>query len=411
MQTVVHAKAIAVRGINDVWFATTARLGQPASLWHYTGAGFPARYDHLNPLPGATNNLDSFNISCITFDSQNNMWIGAWDGTGASKYDFNTTTWTNYNYLQGSVVNDIDFDQNGRVWFATSQFNPGVGGGARYFDPATDAWFTWGPSNTGLGDYNVRCITFSSVDGIWFGTTTGAYLYNASKPPSKRWRVFNTSNTRGKYPTWHLPDNTVYDIKYGNYNNTEYIWFGTVGGGVGQLLANSIRNQPPKASFTIDPPFGDASETVFHFDATDCEDKEDPKPLLQVRWDWENDGTWDTNWSTVKILNHVFSKDGIIKVGLQVRDTEGLTGSTTRSVALGAAQPGVPGIGPYNAPSKIWYFAEGYTGPGFDEWLTYAAKPGVKNSDRYHNLHVQGRRNSSSDCFSESKRERDSICE
>jgi hypothetical protein len=40
--------------------------------------------------------------------------------------------------------------------------------------------------------------------------------------------------------------------------------------------------------------------TVFSFDASSVSDVEDDTALLQVRWDFENDGVWDTDWSQEK---------------------------------------------------------------------------------------------------------------
>ncbi len=327
----INVMAIAVRDINDVWFSTTAKLGQPASLWNYKN-GSLYRYDHSNPLPGATSYPATFNINCLEVDAQSNLWIGL-DDQSASKYDFATNAWINYTgQFPNSKVNDIDFDSSGRVWFSTSS-KTGVGGGGAYLlEPATGSWTIYDPSNSELGDYNIMSMAISPIDGIWFGTTKGAYLWNDSKPPGKKWKVFNTVNTQGQYPLWKLPDNTVYDIKYGNFNNIEYIWFGTGGGGVGRLLADSIRNKPPTASFKISPSFGACEDTVFRFDATECVDPEDLPPQLQVRWDWENDGAWDTDWSSVKIIDHSFTEEGTRTVAMQVRDTEGLTDSTIRAM-------------------------------------------------------------------------------
>ena len=34
---------------------------------------------------------------------------------------------------------------------------------------------------------------------------------------------------------------------------------------------------------------------------------EDSVGALQVRWDWENDGTWDTDYRTLKTITKVFT--------------------------------------------------------------------------------------------------------
>jgi len=59
----------------------------------------------------------------------------------------------------------------------------------------------------------------------------------------------------------------------------------------------------PTASFTVDPTSGNTS-TTFNFNASGCSDNEDPLSALQIRWDWENDGNWDTGYSTIKTATH-----------------------------------------------------------------------------------------------------------
>ncbi|MGD2179294.1 MAG: hypothetical protein PVG71_15905, partial [Anaerolineae bacterium] len=61
---------------------------------------------------------------------------------------------------------------------------------------------------------------------------------------------------------------------------------------------------------------------------------EDSTTALQVRWDWQNDGIYDTGWSATKIATHAFSVQGSHTVRLEVRDTGGLTGGITRQVTV-----------------------------------------------------------------------------
>ena len=92
-------------------------------------------------------------------------------------------------------------------------------------------------------------------------------------------------------------------------------------------------NTPPTASFTVNPTSGDTS-TVFNVDAGDCSDAEDSVDVLQVRWDWENDGTWDTNYSTTKTATHQYTTEGTYTIKLEVKDTGGLVNSTTKQVII-----------------------------------------------------------------------------
>jgi formylglycine-generating enzyme required for sulfatase activity len=93
------------------------------------------------------------------------------------------------------------------------------------------------------------------------------------------------------------------------------------------------RNTAPTASFTVIPSVG-ATITVFEFDASGSSDAQDAVSLLQVRWDWENDGTWDTGWSTTKTASHQYGTVGTKTIKLGVRDTGGLTDYTTQAVSV-----------------------------------------------------------------------------
>lgn len=58
-------------------------------------------------------------------------------------------------------------------------------------------------------------------------------------------------------------------------------------------------NTAPTATFIISPSIGNLS-TIFSFDASACTDEQDDASTLEVRWDWNGDGTWDTDYSTEK---------------------------------------------------------------------------------------------------------------
>ncbi|MFH1219367.1 MAG: PKD domain-containing protein [Candidatus Eisenbacteria bacterium] len=102
-------------------------------------------------------------------------------------------------------------------------------------------------------------------------------------------------------------------------------------------------NTPPTASFTVNPTSG-TTDTLFQFDASSCSDPEDPMTALQVRWDWENDGTWDTQWSATKTASHQYGTAGTKTINLEVTDTGGLSDDTTQTVNAGgfACYPDLP---------------------------------------------------------------------
>jgi len=103
-----------------------------------------------------------------------------------------------------------------------------------------------------------------------------------------------------------------------------------------------INNETPVSSFTITPSKGDSS-TVFHVDASASSDNEDQVDALQVRWDWEDDGNWDTDYSVTKTASHQYEMEGIKTILLEVLDTYGNTDTTSRQITINK-DTGDPGI-------------------------------------------------------------------
>jgi parallel beta-helix repeat protein len=92
-------------------------------------------------------------------------------------------------------------------------------------------------------------------------------------------------------------------------------------------------NTAPVATFTASPTSG-TPVTAFNFDASGSSDAEDAATALEVRWDWENDGFYDTGWSTTKVATHIFTTLGLYTIRLQVRDTGSLSDTTIREVSV-----------------------------------------------------------------------------
>ena len=70
------------------------------------------------------------------------------------------------------------------------------------------------------------------------------------------------------------------------------------------LVTIGTCNTAPTAAFSVSPGSGTTS-TVFTFDASSSSDTEDPTSALSFRWDWENNGIYDTPWST-SATHHTF---------------------------------------------------------------------------------------------------------
>jgi CSLREA domain-containing protein len=135
---------------------------------------------------------------------------------------------------------------------------------------------------------------------------------------------------------------------FADINNGAFVWNGQPNGpnvtatatdGTGNTspfsvpVSVGICNNMPSAGFTVTPTAGSPG-TAFHFDASSSSDQEDPSSALMVRWDWENDGTYDTKWTTSKTSTYNLATYGINTIRLQVRDSGGLTDTIIHQVTV-----------------------------------------------------------------------------
>jgi len=108
-------------------------------------------------------------------------------------------------------------------------------------------------------------------------------------------------------------------------------------GGLTDTAAHTVTVQalgdPPTAAFTVSPTQG-TMDVAFEFDASGSTDAQTPAAQLEVRWDWENDGYFDTGWSTTKVLTHIFDQPAAYVVALEVKDQDNLTDLVTESVTV-----------------------------------------------------------------------------
>ena len=94
---------------------------------------------------------------------------------------------------------------------------------------------------------------------------------------------------------------------------------------------------PPTAYFSIDKSDIAVGETVT-FDASSSYDDIDEPAVLQVRWDFDGNGAWDTSWTTSKSTIHTFSQRGTYYALLEVRDSQGLTSLYSKSIYVGSSE-------------------------------------------------------------------------
>ena len=158
--------------------------------------------------------------------------------------------------------------------------------------------------------------------------TYDLYWGTQSNPP-----LYASNLSSRSYNLGSVSDNTTYFWKIvakddKNQKTQGPVWTFTT--------ANAASNTAPTASFSISPSSG-STATDFSFDPSASTDNEDATSALQVRWDWENDGNWDTGFFSMQTITHRYTSEGTKTVKLEVKDTGGLTDTKTKTVTVSSS--------------------------------------------------------------------------
>ncbi|MFA6482922.1 MAG: FISUMP domain-containing protein [Bacteroidales bacterium] len=100
-----------------------------------------------------------------------------------------------------------------------------------------------------------------------------------------------------------------------------------------RCLKDGDANTIPTASFVFAPTRGIPS-TIFQFDASGSADAETVSDDLEVRWDWDGDGTWDTDYSKLKTNSCQYDSSGSYLAIVEVKDSGGLLDTETKIITV-----------------------------------------------------------------------------
>lgn len=191
--------------------------------------------------------------------------------------------------------------------------------------------------------------------------------------PTLNWSGSDPDGDQLNYTLRFGPNSPPYTIVAENYSptaldvgpldyNTKYYWYvvaydnqdNSRQGHVWNFTTKNLEgNNPPDPVFNLNPNAAPPG-TMVYFDASQCSDIEDPQEELMVRWDWENDGSWDTEYSTTKTAEHLYQYIGYFIVAMEVKDTDGATATIRDTLEIYGDPDGCQGV------TFVTYFGQVY---------------------------------------------------
>jgi hypothetical protein len=151
-------------------------------------------------------------------------------------------------------------------------------------------------------------------------------------------------------------------VKYHSQPNANAIEFNLLGD-PGCYLLTTFPNLPPVAD--ANGPYTADEGSPIIFDASGSYDPEgDP---LEYRWDFNNDGIWETDWLAVPTFTYTYGDDFNGEVKVEVRDQIGKTDDDTTTVNIYNVAPTIEDIEAYilvdftlRAAGEKWHNVEMY---------------------------------------------------
>ncbi len=247
-------------------------------------------------------------------------WLTA-TGTTSWSYDTTTVTWgTTENYMINvtAIDNALLTSEPRHHHFTIDTMPPvisSVSSGAPLTTSATITWMT---------NENATSL-------VQYGKTTSYGSWSNSS-------LLTLSHTR---MLGGLTENTIYHYRVlsadavGNLaTSTDHTF--TTASSQGPYYGGGTTLTPPVAD--ADGPYAGYVNTSLNLSGLKSTDIDGT--IIGYRWDWTNDGTYDTDWSSNGTITHVYPLVGIYTVKLQVKDNDNLTGVDTTTVII-KNKPGI----------------------------------------------------------------------
>jgi PKD repeat protein len=289
----------------------------------------------------ATVNISLYNVTNATY------WTGTvWQPSCHQLPVNGTTTWY---FSNGSM---FPVFSNGTTYIVNLTVNDTIGNSNTSADSNSFFYDTFPPQLSGI---SAGSITTNSVMITWTSNENATSIVEYGTTVSYgSWSNSSTYTTVHSRSLSGLSSSTTYHYRVissdpaGNHVNSSDFTFTTEtegpSGGGGVPPSSGL---PPVAS-AGGPYFGYVNQSIT-FDGSRSNDTDGT--IVGYRWDWTNDGIYDTEWSTSPITTHIYTAAGTYMVQLQVKDSDGFRDTDTAYANITSIQPLPPVAdteGPYS---------------------------------------------------------------
>jgi 1-phosphatidylinositol phosphodiesterase len=154
---------------------------------------------------------------------------------------------------------------------------------------------------------------------------------------------------------WDFDDNGTWDTEWSTNPEISYTWPREYNGKVVMQVRDEwvevSASAPVHVAAAVNAapiamaggPYSGVTNTTIQFNASQSSDPEGLS--INYRWDFNNDGVWDTNWLDTSATSYRYTKPYSGKVKLEVRDKGGLTSQATANVKVTVPLSGAAGGG------------------------------------------------------------------
>ncbi len=252
------------------------------------------------------------------------------DGTGV------TASTTDRTLQNGLAYND---ETNKTFWFKIPHFSA-VGG-------QIQADYTPDPPSSFIADAS---DTTDTISLSWTKGNKADYTLIQRKigqyPSSRTDGTTIYNNTGVTFTNTSLSEDTSYYYRAWSYNTTGGTWSSSYVSDTATTGSSSNPSSPddgdddpviPQQTITADAGGTDGTytgdeDTAITFNASGS--SSDYDDIVGYRWDWTNDGTWDTDWLTTATTTHTFADPGTFTVKLEIKDNSSNTDNDTVEVTV-----------------------------------------------------------------------------